>query len=60
MSDFFIENTVNSLAADGFLSSHAISTELAEQNPSQVSSLFDFISYNKVVIFQLSLIYSTF
>lgn len=48
MSDFFLENTVNSMVVDGFLTSHSISTDIEDQDPSQVSSIFDLISYNKV------------
>ncbi|KAI6182856.1 Aminopeptidase [Aphelenchoides bicaudatus] len=47
LSDFFLENTINSLGVDGFLTSHSISTDLEDQDPMQVSSIFDVISYNK-------------
>lgn len=47
MTDFFLENTVNSLVVDGFLTSHSITTDIEDQDPYQVSSIFDVISYNK-------------
>ncbi|KAI6225916.1 Aminopeptidase [Aphelenchoides besseyi] len=47
MADFFVENTINSFMADGFLSSHPISTDTDNQDPMQISSQFDVISYNK-------------
>jgi aminopeptidase N len=48
LSDFFLENTINSLVVDGFLTSHSISTDLEDLDPTQISSIFDVISYNKV------------
>lgn len=48
LSDFFLENTINSMVVDGFLTSHSISTDSVDQDPMQVSSIFDVISYNKV------------
>jgi aminopeptidase N len=47
MADFFLENTVNSLVVDGFLTSHSITSDMEDQDPSAVSSIFDVISYNK-------------
>jgi aminopeptidase N len=47
MADFFLENSVNSMFVDGFLTSHSVTTDIEDQDPSQVSSIFDVISYNK-------------
>lgn len=50
MADFFLENTVNSLVVDGFTTSHSISSPgIEDQDPTQISSIFDVISYNKVI-----------
>lgn len=43
--DFFIENFLQSMLQDGFLSSHAVSTEV--EDPAQIGSIFDAISYQK-------------
>lgn len=47
MTDFFLENTANSLLVDGFLTSHSITSDVEDQDPSQVSSIFGVIEYNK-------------
>uniref|UniRef100_A0AC35TFT3 Aminopeptidase n=1 Tax=Rhabditophanes sp. KR3021 TaxID=114890 RepID=A0AC35TFT3_9BILA len=48
MDLFYQENFVYSMHMDGLLSSHAVSTPV--ENPAEISSLFDHISYQKGAI----------
>ncbi|CAD5207452.1 unnamed protein product [Bursaphelenchus okinawaensis] len=45
MTTYFLDNHLYSTQMDGFHTSHSISTEV--EDPNQISSLFDAISYNK-------------
>uniref|UniRef100_A0A1I7SE92 Aminopeptidase n=1 Tax=Bursaphelenchus xylophilus TaxID=6326 RepID=A0A1I7SE92_BURXY len=45
MTTYFLDNHLYSTQMDGFHTSHSISTEV--EDPSQITSLFDAISYNK-------------
>jgi aminopeptidase N len=49
MDVLFAENFIQSMQLDGFHSSHAISTPV--EDPAQIGSIFDAISYQKVGIF---------
>uniref|UniRef100_A0AAF5DI52 Uncharacterized protein n=1 Tax=Strongyloides stercoralis TaxID=6248 RepID=A0AAF5DI52_STRER len=45
MEAFYVDNYITSMNVDGMLSSHPISTKV--ENPSDISSIFDAISYSK-------------
>ncbi|KAK0428404.1 hypothetical protein QR680_010784 [Steinernema hermaphroditum] len=45
LNDFYVENFVQSMLLDGFSSSHAVSNDV--EDPAQIGSMFDVISYQK-------------
>ncbi|MFH4983015.1 hypothetical protein AB6A40_009724, partial [Gnathostoma spinigerum] len=49
MHTFYLSNYVSGMLADGFHSSHAVSTKVTD--PAQIGAIFDAISYQKVCFF---------
>ena len=50
MEQFVLDKTQPALALDALITSHAIS--LAVRDPAEIESIFDTISYSKVIIFK--------